>query len=212
MKNVLVPLVLIVAFLTGISGWYLSKPRLPEHPDLVVMPTPRPLPEFNMQTQAGKVFSKADFSGRWTLLFLGYTYCPDICPMTLANLSRAYPDLKTQVPDLQVVLLTADPQRDTSDRLQQYIAYFHKDFLAVRGEHSSLLPLTQALGLVYAMVDQSVDGESDTYSVDHSASIVLVGPDGRLQARFRPDFKQGTTPVVDMALLKTTLPQLTQSL
>lgn len=210
MKNAIVVLVLLAAFAGGVGGWYLSKPTLPSHPDLVLMPEPRPLPAFSMQTQADEAFSNDSFSGHWTLVFLGYTYCPDICPMTLANLSRAYPELKQQVPDLQVVLLTADPQRDSTERLRQYIAYFHQDFKAVRGEHNTLLPLTQALGLVYAMVDQP--GDNNSYSVDHSASIVLVGPDGQLQARFRPDFKQGAVPVVDMALLKNTLPQLTQSL
>ncbi|MCU4674427.1 SCO family protein [Catenovulum sp. 2E275] len=120
----------------------------------------------------------------WSIIFLGYTYCPDICPTTLADLARVYPDLKQANQDLQVVFISADPQRDNIKQLDQYIRFFHPEFIAATAQHPKLLPFTRELGLIYSLA-----GEGDNYLVNHSASLVIVDPEGRLRARVKPDMK-----------------------
>lgn len=147
------------------------------------------LAPFVLQDQHNALFNRTSLEGRWSLVFLGYTYCPDVCPTTLAMLNSVYPKLQ-DVSDkpVQIVFVSADPERDTPARLNEYIGYFNPEFVAATGPHPDLFPLTRNLGLAYAMYD----GETpDSYTVDHSASIVLVNPNGNIQAVFRPHAEPG---------------------
>ncbi len=144
----------------------------------------RVIPEFYLQTASGD-FQLENFNDHWTILFLGYMSCPDICPTTLQNLARVYPELKRQNENLQVLLVSADPQRDTPENLQTYTQFFHSDFMGATAEHKHLLPFTQSIGLVYSM---SEGLDKDSYLVNHSASLLIIDPEGRLAATIKPDF------------------------
>ena len=155
-----------------------------EFDNVLIYPKTKLLPEFKLTDQFGDEFDNSQLQGKWTLFFIGYTYCPDICPTTLMDLNRIYPQLQQLSQPVQVVLITADPARDNSERLKEYIGFFNPKFKAVRAEHTELFPFSRALNLVYAVSDS----KQDDYLVNHSASLSLVNPAGELQAIIKPDF------------------------
>ena len=163
------------------------------------------VPRYLLQDPLGRAVSNEDFRGRFQLIAFGYTYCPDICPTTLAQLAAVYPELKAQIPNLQVVMLSVDPGRDSGERLAGYVPHFHREFIAVTGPHPQLQPLVAALGLVYARHEGSTP---DDYLVDHSASLVLINPAGLPHGRFAPLIAEGQLAIFDSAQLLRELPQL----
>ena len=178
----------LVAVLSAAAGYYAFSAKRtqgpPEQPALLVLPEPRTIPEFELTDQHGTAFSPERLKGRWSLLFFGFTHCPDVCPGTLYDLQRLDERLAGVKPDLprQVVFFSVDPERDDPDRLKEYVAYFDPAFVAVTGEHAQIEPLTRSLGIAYR-IEPHEPGIAD-YSVDHSASILLVNPDGRLHGVF----------------------------
>lgn len=153
---------------------------------------PREIKPFELTDHNGQLFSKEQFNGKWSLIFFGYTSCPDVCPTTLQNLGFIYDDLKAIAVNSQVLLVSVDPQRDTQEKLSQYIAYFNAEFIALRGGHEALFPFARNLGLMYA-----ITGKDEDYLVDHSASIVLINPDGKITAIFKPEQAIGKVPSID---------------
>ena len=174
------------------AAYYWSQPSLPEQADYY--PTGRDINPFALTDGDGQPFTPAELAGHWTFLFIGYTYCPDVCPTTLADLRSVYPALKKIAPTSQVVFISADPQRDDSARLKSYTAFFEPEFKAATGPHRALFPLVRNLGLVYSIVEN----DRKDYLIDHSASIVLINPAGKLAAMFRPRVAPGEVPHVDM--------------
>lgn len=148
-------------------------------------PMPRALSEFSIDKHTGDAFTNSDLKGKWTLAFVGYTFCPDICPVTLAELNKVYSQLKEAVSTtpLQVWFLSVDPKRDTVERLNEYVSYFNPEFIATTGPHDQLFPLVRSMGMMYSMSEST---ENPNYLVDHSASIVVVNPDGNVVGRFKP--------------------------
>ncbi|SDK15539.1 protein SCO1/2 [Ferrimonas sediminum] len=194
-----------VAAVALLAGLFLAwSGQQPPRVSALWLPEPRELVAFELTDDLGQPYGNDSLRGHWTLLFMGFTSCPDVCPSTMARLASAYPPLAQQL-NLQVVLMSVDPQRDSSDRLHQYVGYFNPAFRAVTGEHSQLFALSRSLGLMYAMVDS--DG-ADGYSVDHSADIVLINPQGQLEAIFRPQGGVGALRLVSMAHLKADLPAI----
>ncbi|MGS0681720.1 SCO family protein [Shewanella sp. 125m-7] len=175
---------IIAAIILVVAGAYasiqLSQPAPLALQTSFEYPTPQPLAPFSLTDQRGNRFSNADLQGKWSLFFIGYTSCPDVCPTTMGKLTSAYAGLSQQA-KVQVVFLSVDPQRDTTDTLQNYIKFFNPEFMAVTGEHKQLFPVTRSLGFVYAMV-----GDGDDYQVDHSASFALISPKGEKVAIIKP--------------------------
>ncbi|WP_159084123.1 SCO family protein [Saccharobesus litoralis] len=157
----------------------------------------RNLSPFQLVDHTGKVFTNAELQNKWSFVFLGYTYCPDICPTTMQGLASVYAHLQAVDQNVQVVMISADPQRDSVEVLGQYVPFFHPQFVGVTAEHKYLLPFTRELGLVYSMTEGT---SQDNYLVNHSASIVLINPQGKIAALVKPDFSL-TPPVVDYAKL-----------
>jgi protein SCO1 len=156
----------------------------------IAFPEAKALTQFQLRDQHGQTFSNADLLGKWSLVFLGYTSCPDVCPTTMSKLMAAYPSLRREGP-FQVVFLSVDPARDTEQKLLDYMNFFNPEFIAVTGEHSQLLPLSRSLSMVYAMV-----GEGEDYRVDHSASMVLISPKGEKVAVIKPQAVPGQLPQI----------------
>ncbi|CAM4212649.1 SCO family protein [Pseudoalteromonas ostreae] len=163
----------------------------------------KPLSDFTLQDQNAQSVTKQTLQGQWNLVFLGYTSCPDICPLTLAKLNGAYKALKDEYP-LQIWFLAVDPKRDTVAKRKAYIDYFNPNFLAVSGEHKDLFPLVRELGLIYAISNS----DEQEYAVDHSASVAMVDPQGAVRAIFKPEFKQGSVPLINAKLLITEFKQI----
>ena len=178
-----------------VSGFFLSacsNENNPQDLDALVYEQAKPLSDFTLSDQHDQIVTKAQFLGQWNLVFLGYTSCPDICPLTLAKLNSVYKQLNDEYP-LQIWFVSVDPNRDNSAKRKAYIEYFNPDFLAVSGEHKVLFPFVRELGLIYAISDTS----KKDYAVDHSASVAMVDDQGALRAIFKPEFKQGAVPLIN---------------
>jgi protein SCO1/2 len=178
----------LVATFSAISGafvWKSIQNRAPaEQPALLVLPEARAIPDFRLTDQDGGVFGPEHFKDQWSLLFFGFTHCPDVCPGTLYDLQQLnerLSDADSATPH-QVIFFSVDPERDSPQRLKDYVAYFDPGFRAVTGEHAMLEPLTRSLGIAYRI--EPHDEGTEAYAVDHSASILLVNPDGRLHGVF----------------------------
>ena len=140
--------------------------------------------DFSFDVAEGEHFTNQDLQGKWTLFFIGYTFCPDICPTTLAHLDSVYPKLTAQpYNEIQIVFVSVDPNRDKAEELAEYVHYFNSEFIGVTSTHKQLWPFAQNLGLIYSIVDQEVANHD--YFVDHSASIVLINPEGEHHASFQ---------------------------
>jgi len=145
-----------------------------------VLDDERPLPAFALVRDGGS-FTNSDLSGRWTLLFFGYTFCPDICPTALYLLKELRSTLPGRAVALpQVVMVSVDP-RDDPATLSRYASAFDASFIGATADDAGLAPLVKHLGVYYLRHDR--EGKAD-YVVDHSAAIYLIDPRGRLKAVF----------------------------
>lgn len=136
-------------------------------------PQAREIKPFSLTNQNGETVGIADLKGHWSLLFFGFTYCPDICPTTLGVLNRAVKKMQTPP---QIVLVSVDPERDTPAQLVSYLAGFNADFQGYTGSFDSIVGLATNVNVAFGKVPGAEPG---TYTVDHSASIVVVDPFGR---------------------------------
>lgn len=158
----------------------------------------RPIAAFTLIDELGQPFNNSQLLNKWSLVFFGYTSCPDVCPITLQNLNFIYDDLTNIASNSQVLLVSVDPKRDSNEKLAQYINYFNPEFKALRAEHDVLFPFARNLGMMYAITSKEDTEEGDeSYWVDHSASLVLINPAGKVAAIFRPEQEVGTVPTID---------------
>ena len=151
--------------------------------------TPRTLPDFDLAQSDGTRLIPGELRGHWTLVFLGFTSCPDICPTTLTELAGAQKQWESLPDSLRprVVLVSVDPERDTPARLGEYAPAFRKVTLAATADIPSLERFATALGMVFQKAPgKHFDTNPDDYSMDHSASIAVLDPEGRLAGLIRP--------------------------
>lgn len=183
-------LILVAALAVALGFWFgarmsatpAAQPALDAG---VLYPAPRALPDFSLVRSDGKPLTAADWKGAWTVAFFGFTNCPDVCPTTLTTFKQVWKLLGPELaPAVHFDFISVDPGRDTPEQLARYVGYFSKDFVAATGSDEELTRLTRALGLIYSR-GEPVDG---TYSVDHSASAVIIDPQGRQIGLFRPPF------------------------
>ena len=150
----------------------------------------RELPEFSLRQSDGTQLVPGELHGHWTLVFLGFTHCPDVCPMTLAQMSQAQKQWES-IPEAirpRVLFVSVDPERDSPGRIGEYAHAFHKDTLAATADVPALEKFAASLSMVFAKVPPA-DGEpDDQYSVDHSASMALLDPQGRMSGLVQPPF------------------------
>lgn len=149
---------------------------------------------FSLQDQLSKSVTKLDFQDHWSLVFIGYTNCPDICPTTLSVMNQVVEYLnEQQIKPPQIVFLSVDPERDTPLHLKRYVDYFNKDFLALTGSLEQITQLTQNLNAVFRKAP-GVSGEisEDDYLMDHSSALMLINPQGNLQSVLTAPHLPGT--------------------
>ncbi len=142
---------------------------------IILLPQSRTLPDLSLTNQLGEPVKVDQLKGKWSLLFFGYTFCPDICPTTLAQLRELKSKMpKDAVDNLQVVLVSVDPNRDTPEQLKKYLGYFDPQFQGLTGELASIQKLANAVSIPFIPGDTS----KENYTVDHSGNLVVIGPDG----------------------------------
>lgn len=144
----------------------------------------QPLADFQLFTEAGEPIDRDGLKGHWTFAFLGYTHCPDVCPATLAMLRRTVTLIPDELPKPDVLLVSADPERDTPERLREYLGFFGDSFHGLTGDIDTLQALAKSMNGVF--VHRT---EGDRMLVDHSAHVVLVNPDGEMAAVIQPPHK-----------------------
>ncbi len=152
----------------------------------VLWPRPKPLQPFSLVDHHNRSFDRQRLTGKWTLLFFGYTSCPDICPTTMNVLAGVAKRLVQDTPvaaQTQVVFVSVDPQRDSLEHLAGYMGYFNKDFLGVTGEGEEIDKLVRQVGAAYMKEPADASGN---YLIGHSGSIFLVRPDGSVLGAFPP--------------------------
>ena len=180
-KTVLI-LAALVALVIGLTVYkVLMVDRGPNQAELldagiVLLPQPRQVPDVTLVDQDGQPVAMDELDGRWRLLFFGYTFCPDICPTTLAQLRQIKSELpKEAVDKLQVILVSVDPHRDTPTQLKQYLGYFDPQFEGLTGANvEDVQKVSNAVSIPFIPADTS----KPNYTVDHSGNLALIGPDG----------------------------------
>ena len=154
----------------------------PDIPGLL-WPQGKALQAFSMSDQDGKEFTLNGLSGKWSFLFFGYTSCPDICPITMTILDQLYQKLETNKAssDVKMIFVSVDPDRDSGEKLKDYVSYFNKDFIGLGGSLEQVKSLTGQIGISFIYEPADNDGN---YLVGHNSSIILIDPQGQLRAIF----------------------------
>jgi len=169
-------IIVLVAALAGCERWS----ALPTMQHALLADPPVPVPEFQLTDQHEVPFSRTELLGRWTLLFSGFTHCPDICPATLGILRAAQSGLAPR-DDLQTVFVTVDPARDSAEALADYLSWFDERWIGLTGAPEQLDRLLDSLQMAYVRVPTG-GGE---YTMDHATAVALIDPQGRLMAWWR---------------------------
>jgi protein SCO1/2 len=176
-------ILLIVAFAAGLILARIAMPGRdapPQTERATVLPEPRPLPPLGLVDQDARPMPADFFTGHWTLVFFGFTQCPDICPTTLATLAQARRQLADLPPDQQprVLLVSVDPQRDAPELLAAYVRFFDPAFMGATGSDEATAAAAAAFGVPYSKVEMPEGG----YTMDHGSGLFVVGPTGGLVA------------------------------
>lgn len=185
-------LVALVALIIGLTVYQMSDRDRQANPaqlldaGIVLLPQGRDVPKLTLTSEQGEAVQVDQFKDKWTLLFFGYTFCPDICPATLAELRQ----LRTALPPelqqrMRPVLVTVDPHRDTPEQLRQYLEFFGEGFMGLTGSLEEIQTLANGVGIPFIPADTS----NEDYTVDHSGNLALIGPDGRQRGFIRAPLK-----------------------
>lgn len=171
------------ALITSLFVYHLrheAKPITLTHDAGTVFSIPREIKPFKLVISNDKTLTEKDFRNHWTLLFFGFSHCPNICPTTLHTLKNAYTLLEPSYPNLQVVLITLDPARDNALLLSSYAHSFHPDFIAATGQINEIRKLQSQLGIF-----STRDDASNAYQIQHTSSIMLINPQGKWVGLFK---------------------------
>lgn len=145
-----------------------------------VIQSPEPSHDFTLNSANGAV-SLSDFRGKVVLLYFGYTFCPDICPATLANVGQALNQIGSKADEVQTIMISLDPQRDTPEKLADYTAHFHPSFIGVTGDQEQVDPVASLYGIFYQVNEGS---EATGYLIDHTATLLVLDREGYLKLVF----------------------------
>ncbi|CUS47596.1 MAG: cytochrome oxidase biogenesis copper metallochaperone PrrC [Idiomarinaceae bacterium HL-53] len=187
----------IIVLCAGFVGLYFANQFFNPTPQLEsarVYDQPRNIPAFELSSTQDSEATNEDLMGHWTLLFTGYTYCPDICPTTMSLLKSNMARLQeaTDIP-IEVWMISVDPKRDHMEQITRYVNFFGDGFVGVRAEHPELYPFVTSIGMMYSVPAP----EEEVYEVAHSAAIVLVNPEGQQHAIFQPVHRPGAYTTIE---------------
>ena len=140
--------------------------------------------EFSLVDHTGTPVTDDDFAGKWQLVFFGFTYCPDVCPTTLSEMSVVLEKLGDDADQVQPLFITVDPERDTPEVMAAYVALFDSRIVGLTGTGVQIKQALRAFRVYYAKVER--EGLPDDYTMDHSAFVYLMSPEGAYAAHFSP--------------------------
>ncbi len=166
---------------------YLSNEQLKDLGLYLIEPA-RDLGSFNLIDTNEKEFLPQDFEGKWNVLFFGFTFCPDICPITMRMLSRIEKEIDSQELDkIRIFLVTVDPDRDSPDQLKVYLENFSENFIGLTGGLDQIYNFATRVNAPFSPISNSKDPH---YTVDHTGSIILINPEGNYAGFFRAPHNQ----------------------
>ena len=187
-------LIVIGCFIVVVFGLFvnrLSMDRILSPKELVangaiMFSSPREIGEFDLLDHNEMEFTKLQLKGQWSLVFFGFTHCPDICPTTLAMMNKLAEFLvdTDYAVDTQFLMVSLDPARDKPEILKSYVEYFNTEFIGVTGEFLSIHRLVKQLNVAFQKV--VTNAETGEYTVDHSGHIALINPAGHYNGFFKP--------------------------
>ena len=186
-KRNVIFILLILFSITGLFTYFQSLPSLLEKkPSLItgkILVRPMEIDNFELIDQNNEAFNKKSLEGGWTVLFFGYTNCPDVCPTTIYKLAEIKNGIKEDLPsaNFNTVLVTLDPDRDSAERLDEYIGYFDETMLGVTGTYENIQSFTSSLSVFYQRINKE-----EGYDFNHTASIFVFDKDGSLFATMSP--------------------------
>lgn len=168
----------IVAAITGLTaGVYFFRPHTFHG---TVIQSPEPSHDFTL-TSVNSDVSLSDFRGKVVLIYFGYTFCPDVCPGTLGNVAQALRDMGSKAEDVQLIMVSLDPERDTPEKLAEYMDHFHPSFIGITGTKEELDKVASLYGIYY----QKNEGSNATgYLIDHTATLLVLDREGYLKLVF----------------------------
>jgi len=146
-----------------------------------VIQSPEPSFDFKLKGIDGDV-SLSDYRGKLVLIYFGYTFCPDICPATLANVGQALRNLgENKASDVQTIMVSLDPERDTPEKLAGYVTHFHPSFIGITGTEQDIAQVTSLYGIFYQVQPGS---DATGYLIDHTATLLVIDREGYLKLVF----------------------------
>ena len=167
-----------IAILAGLAaGIYFFRPHTFHG---TVIQSPEPSYDFTLTSANGDV-SLSDYRGKIVLVYFGYTFCPDICPATLANVGQSLKKLGTKADDIQLIMISLDPERDSPEKLAEYVGHFHPSFVGVTGSPDELDKVASLYGIFY----EKAEGTNNTgYLINHTATLLVIDREGYLKLVF----------------------------
>lgn len=162
----------------------------------LVYDKPVMLQPFALQDHRGQAFTQENLKGQWSLIFFGFTSCPDICPLTLTELGQFYRQLQEATPGdrTNVIMVSVDPARDTTEKLADYMSSFHEDFIGLNGPYEDVAALARQLYIAHEAPPTLVAASdphaghvmppADDYLIDHSGNILIINPEGHYHGFF----------------------------
>lgn len=165
----------LALFIHGLSRPIIMNKEQLKANGIFLFEQPRSFKPFQLLNDDNQAFTMQSLQGKWSLVFFGFTYCPDVCPTTLVNLKRFYEKQLTSglANDTQIILVSVDPARDTPAVLKPYVDYFNADFIGVTGEFLDIHRFATQLNIPFNKVT-----EGNSYRIEHSANVVLINPQG----------------------------------
>jgi protein SCO1 len=192
MKKSTIVLILIAALALGSGAWFYqfnaSAPAV-EFNTALQYPEARKVQPFALTVDGKTTLETKDLQGHYSVLFFGFTRCPDVCPLTLSALAQAFDKWPSSLHSIQpkAWFVSVDPERDGLKQAQDYVKFFDPEFGAATGSREELDALTKQLGVVF--IKQANEGSAAEYTIDHSANLLLINPKGELIALVRPPFE-----------------------
>lgn len=185
MKKSLVFIIAIAALAIGVFfGSRQSGPDLGELSGFS-FPEPELLQDVALLDHNNEALTEANFKGKWTFIYVGYTFCPDVCPMTLTTLNQMYAQLAEAdlSNEISTLLVSVDPERDTTEHLKDYVKFFNESFSGATGSPEEISKFADQVSAVFSVPE---DRSDPNYLVDHSSTVILINPDAAVQAIFTP--------------------------
>ncbi len=190
-RNIIRTVIVVVVFITSILSLFVYRLNLPvvlsdeelKKRGVFLFEKVRSFKDFSLLDHNNVQFTTENLKGKWSMVFFGFTYCPDICPTTMALLNRFYTkQLEGDFgSDLQVVMVSVDPARDTPEKLLDYVSFFNREFIGVTGEFLELHRFATQLNIPF----KKVPGGGENYQVEHSGNIAILNPQGHYVGFFR---------------------------